>query len=110
METIPLHTDKEKAPQKPKEPTLKEGCKYYGGEDVCPFVEDGEIPSMTVDYAPKNTKAFWWAVERYLYESKMTPIHDWVECFVYKHLEGCPISEDKMMESYENGTPVDYGV
>ena len=110
MKPIIVSIPGEKSPQKPKEPVLWNGCKYYKGEDKCPFTEDDEIPSMTVDYAPKNTRAFWWAAERYLYDRKLTPIREWIECFVYKHLEGCPISEEKMLESYENGTPVDYGV
>ena len=52
METIPIYKREEKAPQKPKEPTLLERCKYFKGEDECPYKD------------ASSAEACYWDIER----------------------------------------------
>lgn len=106
MESIIVSIPVEKSPLEQKEAALPASCKYYKGEEVCPYLREGEAPSYGPEYALENILAFWWYAEREVVRAGWDTVRHGIECYVYKHLEGRPATEEELMASYDDGKPL----
>ena len=92
--------DKDKLTDKQKE--LLKQCKYYKGEDVCPFGES-EYDYPEYSFLISNPKAFWWFVEKEIIEHHVMSFPSMslgVRCKIYKHMEYAPLTEKECEKSY----------
>ena len=74
-------------------------CKYFKGEDACPFggtIEDYISYSSLVN----NPPSFWWFAEKEVIEHGFDNVETGIKCKIFKHMDFSPLTEHDALLSY----------